>query len=146
MLTFGVSILPFTHFRYFQVIPGDNPSARYIYSVKDNVVRKSTDSVNAPKCISCDFPHNQTLQYNLPHNLTTHNVTTYNTTCTYYDAIFSDRLVNYRISVIMFLITIIVYIIPQTINISLRLLFVLVFNTLYCNVSVQICQVPTSPC
>ena len=142
MLTFVVPILSFKHFRYFQVIPGDNPSARHIYSVKDKVVRRSTDSVNAAKCISCDFPHNQTLQYNLPHNLTTHNVTTYNTTCTYYDAIFSDRLVKYGITLIMVLTNIIV----QTINTSYCLLCVLVFNTLYCNVSVQIYQVPTSPC
>ena len=124
MLTFVVRILASVRFRYFQVIPGDNPSARHIYSVKDKVVRKSTDSVNAPKCISCDFPHNTTLQYNLPHNLTTHNVTMYNTTCTYYDAIFSSRLVNYRITLVIFNI-IVQQLIPHYVY------FVFQFSTLY---------------
>ena len=78
LLIFRLPILCFKYFRYFQGIPGDNPSDRHIYAVKDSVVKKGSDSANTPKCLTCQLPNE--IQKN----------------CTYTDAIFSGRLVNYN--------------------------------------------------
>ena len=72
----------FIHFRYFQGIPTDNPSVRHIYSVKDdraNSAISNKDSVNAPRCLTCQLPDD------------------IKSTCTYSEALFSNRSVNIKI-------------------------------------------------
>ena len=67
------------NYRFFQGIPADNPSARHIYSVKDDsgisAISSEKSKVNTPKCLTCKLPEK------------------IDSSCTYSDAIFSSRCV-----------------------------------------------------
>ena len=67
----------FLYFRYFQGIPADNPSARHIYSVKDDISSSSRDSINAPSCLTCQLPDE------------------IKRSCTFSEALFSNRYFNF---------------------------------------------------